>query len=72
MSELQLQNKVICITGALGAVGSEAMRLFLDRGARVVACDLKEQGEFIEREIISDLYGKGEANTGIVQGDYEK
>lgn len=35
----QLQNKVIVITGALGKIGFSSTRMFLERGAKVVAND---------------------------------
>ena len=34
-----LSNKVAIITGAAGALGREAVRVFLDEGARIAACD---------------------------------
>ncbi|MBP1964133.1 SDR family oxidoreductase [Paenibacillus aceris] len=36
----QLSGKVILVTGALGKLGLSAVRLFLERGAKVVATDL--------------------------------
>src|SRR5690606_13185249 len=41
MNQLQLNNKVILITGALGALGSSAIQMFLERGASLAACDIK-------------------------------
>ncbi|MFD0717019.1 SDR family NAD(P)-dependent oxidoreductase [Paenibacillus sp. GCM10027626] len=52
MGELQLSNKVILITGALGTAGSRAVALFLQRGAKVAACDLKPVAGF------DDLLGR--------------
>lgn len=57
MSNLQLADKVICITGALGTAGRAAIKLFLDKGAKVAACDLKDQKEFEEIKTLSELYG---------------
>ncbi|TMI72390.1 MAG: SDR family oxidoreductase [Bacillati bacterium ANGP1] len=37
-----LSNKVVIITGAAGALGREAVRVFLDEGARIAACDMME------------------------------
>src|SRR2546428_13003227 len=34
-----LTGKVAIITGAAGALGREAVRVFLDEGARIAACD---------------------------------
>lgn len=36
-----LQDKVIWITGALGSLGQSAVRMFLDRGAKIMASDIK-------------------------------
>lgn len=36
----QLSGKVILVTGALGKLGLSAVRMFLERGAKVVATDL--------------------------------
>lgn len=41
----QLHQKAILVTGALGALGQAAVRLFLKRGASIVACDLKSVEE---------------------------
>lgn len=57
MSKLQLENKVICITGALGTLGRAAIKLFLDKGARLAACDLKDTEEFLEMKAFSEIYG---------------
>jgi NAD(P)-dependent dehydrogenase (short-subunit alcohol dehydrogenase family) len=57
MSKLQLADKVICITGALGTAGRAATKLFLDKGARVAACDIKDEAEFIEMRSFQELYG---------------
>ncbi|WP_010267893.1 SDR family NAD(P)-dependent oxidoreductase [Paenibacillus senegalensis] len=45
MSTNQLDNKVILITGSLGALGLAAVELFLERGANVVACDIRSADE---------------------------
>src|SRR2546427_4053312 len=37
-----LSNKVAIITGAAGALGREAVRVFLDEGARIAACDMMD------------------------------
>ena len=39
--EAMLSGKVIWITGALGALGQSAVRMFLQRGASVFACDIR-------------------------------
>lgn len=40
---MKLANKIIIVTGAGGGIGSELVLELLDRGARVVACDLKDE-----------------------------
>ncbi|SDC96524.1 3-oxoacyl-[acyl-carrier protein] reductase [Paenibacillus sp. UNCCL117] len=40
MNGKQLEDKVIWITGALGMLGQSAVSMFLERGARIAACDL--------------------------------
>jgi NAD(P)-dependent dehydrogenase (short-subunit alcohol dehydrogenase family) len=57
MSKLQLEDKVICITGALGTAGRPAIKLFLDKGAKLAACDLKDQEEYAEMNAFPELYG---------------
>lgn len=57
MSQMQLQDKVILITGALGAAGSSAIQMFLERGARVVACDIKSSEDFIKRDSLVKQFG---------------
>lgn len=58
MNHLQLQDKVICITGALGTAGSAAIKLFLDRGAKVAACDLNHYEQFEDMKALQDMYEK--------------
>jgi NAD(P)-dependent dehydrogenase (short-subunit alcohol dehydrogenase family) len=54
---LQLQDKVIVITGALGAAGHAAVKLFAEKGAFVAACDLKPESDFPELESLRDRFG---------------
>ncbi len=55
MTKPQLQDKVIWITGALGMLGRSAVRMFLDRGATVVATDKREDASETRRLLA--LYG---------------
>ncbi|UVI29647.1 SDR family NAD(P)-dependent oxidoreductase [Paenibacillus spongiae] len=57
MGALQLDNKVIFITGALGAAGSAAVKLFLERGALIAACDIRPASDFAELESLTEQYG---------------
>ncbi|NOU67370.1 SDR family oxidoreductase [Paenibacillus sp. LMG 31461] len=57
MSKLQLADKVICITGAQGTAGRAAVKLFLEKGASVAACDLKEEEKLGEMKTFSELFG---------------
>ncbi|MCQ6561017.1 SDR family oxidoreductase [Paenibacillus mendelii] len=67
MGALQLDDKVILITGALGAAGSEAIKLFLERGALVAACDIRPVSDFAELDSLTEKYGSG--RLMFVQGD---
>lgn len=49
---MRLEGKVAIITGAGGGIGREAVKLFAKEGAKVIACDLKE-------EMMEDLKGIG-------------
>ena len=40
----KLDGKIALITGVGGGIGASAARMFCAEGARVVACDLNEQG----------------------------
>ena len=42
---LNLEDKVILITGALGQVGSELVKTFLKLGSQVVATDISKSGD---------------------------
>lgn len=55
--EKQLQNKVILVTGCLGAAGHAAVKLFLERGASVAACDIKPREDFTDLEALQARYG---------------
>ncbi|BBH24231.1 dihydroanticapsin 7-dehydrogenase [Paenibacillus baekrokdamisoli] len=57
MSSLQLQDKVILITGALGVAGQAAIQLFLDKGATIAAIDIKEIESFPEIYSLTERYG---------------
>lgn len=54
---LQLENKVIVITGAQGAAGSDATKMFLERGAFVAACDIRPEGDFRDIQNLKEQYG---------------
>ncbi|WP_409340732.1 SDR family NAD(P)-dependent oxidoreductase [Paenibacillus sp. MBLB4367] len=67
---LQLEGKVIVITGSLGAAGSAATKLFTERGALVAACDIRPSAE-------SDGFGELQGRVGgdrliYVQADMTK
>ncbi len=53
-----LQDKVIWITGVLGSLGLPAAALFLERGAVIYGCDLKQSGDAPEIERLRELYGR--------------
>ncbi|WP_409342223.1 SDR family NAD(P)-dependent oxidoreductase [Paenibacillus sp. MBLB4367] len=53
-----LQNKVILITGCLGAAGRSAVSMFLERGASLFGCDLHPIGSFPEIERLQKQYGE--------------
>jgi NAD(P)-dependent dehydrogenase (short-subunit alcohol dehydrogenase family) len=57
MASLQLQDKVILITGCLGAAGHAAVKLFLERGALIAACDIKPEETFADAEELRRQYG---------------
>lgn len=57
MNSASLQDKVILITGALGDAGREAIKLFLEKGALVAACDIKTIDGFPEWEALQKQYG---------------
>jgi NAD(P)-dependent dehydrogenase (short-subunit alcohol dehydrogenase family) len=50
MSENKLKGKVCIITGTAGTMGRAAALLFASEGARVVGCDLSEQGALETQE----------------------
>ncbi|GBG08535.1 SDR family oxidoreductase [Paenibacillus agaridevorans] len=52
-----LQNKVVLITGSLGALGRSAISMFLERGAVLFCCDRTPITQFPEMERIRDEYG---------------
>lgn len=56
---MQLHNKVILVTGSLGVLGHAAVRLFLERGAYIVACDLKPVEDAGDPEKLQSRYGSG-------------
>ncbi|MFK7691672.1 SDR family NAD(P)-dependent oxidoreductase [Paenibacillus sp. HJGM_3] len=53
----QLQDKVIVITGSMGAAGGAAVKLFLESGAFVAACDIKAENEFSEKALLLERFG---------------
>lgn len=57
MSGASLLGKVIFITGALGDGGSEAVKLFLQKGALIAAADIKPLTEFPEWDSLLEQYG---------------
>jgi len=57
MTTLQLNNKVIFITGAAGAAGRSAVKLFLEKGATVAACDIKPAASIHNLTSLQQQYG---------------
>lgn len=53
----QLENKVIFITGAFGQAGQSAVKMFLNRGATVIANDYLEIGLFPEMRMLQEQFG---------------
>ncbi|WP_372663165.1 SDR family NAD(P)-dependent oxidoreductase [Cohnella sp.] len=53
-----LQGKVVLITGCLGTLGRSAIRMFLDRGAVLFACDLIPLEDYPEIVRLADQYGE--------------
>jgi NAD(P)-dependent dehydrogenase (short-subunit alcohol dehydrogenase family) len=53
-----LHNKVVLITGGLGALGRSAVRMFVSRGAVVFACDRLPLERFADIEAIRSEYGE--------------
>ncbi|MBP1994555.1 SDR family NAD(P)-dependent oxidoreductase [Paenibacillus eucommiae] len=70
MGSLQLQDKVILITGALGAAGRAAIELFLDKGALVAASDIKTVEHFPDLEDLQKQYGSN--RLIYVEADFMK
>lgn len=58
MASLQLQDKVILITGALGAAGRAAVELLLEKGAKVAAADILSADAFTDLEHLQKQFGK--------------
>jgi NAD(P)-dependent dehydrogenase (short-subunit alcohol dehydrogenase family) len=58
MNKMQLQDKVVLITGALGAAGRSAAQMFLERGAIITACDIKSLDNFPEMDSLTQQYGE--------------
>jgi NAD(P)-dependent dehydrogenase (short-subunit alcohol dehydrogenase family) len=53
-----LHNKVVLITGCLGALGRSAIRLFLERGAIVFGCDRQPLESYPAIEQLQVQYGE--------------
>jgi NAD(P)-dependent dehydrogenase (short-subunit alcohol dehydrogenase family) len=52
-----LQDKVVWITGALGMLGQSAVRMFLERGAKIMATDIKPLDHAPEIANLQAQYG---------------
>jgi len=53
-----LQGKVLLITGGLGTLGLSAIRMFLERGAVVFACDRSGIDSCLEAQRLAEQYGQ--------------
>lgn len=53
-----LHNKVLLVTGGLGALGRSAVQMFLARGAVVFACDRHPLERFPDIEALQSQYGE--------------
>jgi len=62
-----LDNKVILITGGLGTLGRSAIKMFLDRGAIVYACDRIPMDAYPATQQL--LYQFGEQKFRFMQAD---
>jgi NAD(P)-dependent dehydrogenase (short-subunit alcohol dehydrogenase family) len=54
-----LQDKVIVVTGACGKLGKASVSLFLEKGANVVALDMRSPGDLPMIAALVERYGKG-------------
>uniref|UniRef100_A0A7N0VIA8 Short-chain dehydrogenase reductase 3b-like n=1 Tax=Kalanchoe fedtschenkoi TaxID=63787 RepID=A0A7N0VIA8_KALFE len=52
MSKMRLEGKVILVTGAASGIGEEAVRLFADNGASVVAADIQDD---LGRRVVASI-----------------
>ncbi len=59
MSGLNLSNKRVIVTGAAGGLGRAFAVAFAAQGARVLACDLAEEGAQETAELCNNAGGKG-------------
>ncbi len=59
MSGLNLNNKRVIVTGAAGGLGRAFAVAFAAQGARVLACDLAEEGAQETAELCNNAGGKG-------------
>lgn len=67
---LQLENKVIVITGAQGMLGSDATQMYLERGAYIAACDIRSVDDYRDYAKLKEQFG--EERLFYVQADMTK
>lgn len=58
MNSQQLQDKVIIITGAAGQLGLTSVKMFLDRGAKIVANDIVDIAQSPQLQKIQEQYSE--------------
>ncbi len=65
---MTLENKVAIVTGAAGGIGREIVRVFVERGASVLAVDLDQaQAESLAAEYPGQVVGRGVDVTDFSQ-----
>jgi NAD(P)-dependent dehydrogenase (short-subunit alcohol dehydrogenase family) len=67
----RLQGKIALITGVGGGMGVAAARRFAAEGARVVGCDLDEQGAATTEQLVRSEGGEITVMGGVDLGDAE-
>lgn len=65
----KLDGKIALITGVGGGMGATAAQMFCAEGARVVACDLNEQGARVTQDAVRAAGGEIAVTGGVDLGD---